>query len=552
MNPVKNTIFIASILFLSSCASSKFDTGVVDYRRAKVISEVEINKNLNDRLNCENRRDEGIRVRHDSDCQILLPSRLVSKNFGGDSKPISIGDYYTISLDYGFFNYGIKNNPIKRQIAVLVNSFEINNNTNNNNSVGFYNIGNSNKSNSENINEDISGARVVYFSPDIKTEQPFNFSNIPIIAEARYGGGPVGIQVIVIQLDSVPDQLKGLLSNLADLGKTYSGTDPATKTLLSLGKSLINQGNNKIVFEYKLMLDNGDISKNSISPAFSSGRYVFRRIDNRKNALLWDNLFLDQNTGILHILDGIERKDTEGDLSQYKEETYFTVNIKNLGKLNFGNNYSQKNWDKTYSDFRNWLNSNTPNTNEINQKVTNLLEAKTSFENSKSLYPLYIGMVDTWKKYGNWNYDFDTKIENMTDYPEVSKEKAKIDKCINDIQIVNQAASTRSKFLKSSSEQKTRAFHRKFFDLYNQSSHSINEEDANTLLSDLKENLDTSFDLNNSMLQLTLFSASDFVNAYSQDAEKLNGDILSLVKSNTVNLKPQNCEDYGKLAQSLK
>lgn len=339
---IKHFSAIVSALSISACAA--IDTGVIDYRRAEIPQNVssrianypDTNCPAQNRAQATNGRDE---------CAPLLGTRLFRKNVSRQPG-IQPEEVYSIRLDYAYINFVNEipfsgqnllsgRNPLRSnaEIVVLARAFEFApapgpngtpeappNAPAADSDAGFLDL----------TTPSLSSARVIYYSPDIENGQSLNFSNIPIIGPVKYNGRPVGIQIIVLELDRVSEEMRGLLSNLASLGQT-TGVLPggqAVDILTQLGSSLLAGNQDDIIFEYRFVLDRSSEAATWNHAVFEEGRYVLRRLHHRNRAHVWRNLELDHNTGQLFTV----YSDSEANPELYRGETYFTVNIINHGR----------------------------------------------------------------------------------------------------------------------------------------------------------------------------------------------------------------------------
>ncbi|MCZ8195476.1 MAG: hypothetical protein O9253_00220 [Aquidulcibacter sp.] len=366
----------SAAILLSGCAS--FNSGKVDYRRAAPLTADQALSKRDVHLEeCWKDTDGKAEERltdANSRCAFMLPTTLSDKNFALPQDTINVNDVYSIRLDYGliqtlgetFGNVRLgslqSRRPLQQQgeIAVLVNAFEFApQGSDGSPAPRFYNLGQASRSNGESgtISPDYSSARVVYFSPDVLRGQSLNLSNIPITAPQKYHGRPIGVQIIVIELDRLGDSTKSLLKGLADLGRTTIGPSGATDTLLTLGKSLLDGSNDDVIFEYRFVMDNASgLGKQIVSP-FTAGRYVFRRTENRQVDMIWNQLRLDQNTGQLLRVD--KGKEGETRFTPYSPETYFTISVINHGPNGIEGRYEAETWQQASEKFDSFLNAAT-------------------------------------------------------------------------------------------------------------------------------------------------------------------------------------------------
>jgi hypothetical protein len=327
---------------LSAC--STIDTGVADYRRAELPpSNEEIAKRIEYFNETACRTQKALKPA--KICAPLLGSRLFRKNTSLGTA-IGVNDVYSIRLDHGFMQYVSEfhftpsrlldaNNPFvpQAEIVVLARAFEFS--TDPNTEVGFVELAGESS---------LNAAKVIYYSPDVEHRQALNFSNIPLLGPVKYTGNPVGIQLIVLELDRVSDEMKGLLDSLASLGQSskFLGQGAGADALLTLGKSLLENNNDDIIFSYRFVLDHSTKGNDATSAGLEEGRYVLRRITNRRADQVWRNLELDHNTGQLFLVDkngqtmpcvSVTRPLNKPCVySPYRDETYFTLNIfKNTG-----------------------------------------------------------------------------------------------------------------------------------------------------------------------------------------------------------------------------
>ncbi|MCR2835301.1 hypothetical protein [Parerythrobacter lacustris] len=293
---------------VAGCAS--IDTGVVDYRRAEPptnVAQVMANYPTRDCVPEEraNNRPQA--------CDPLLGARLFRKNVSRQPG-FQRNDVYSIRLDHGFIDFTAEfgftpgnlsggRSPFRSnaEIVILARAFEFGakeakaaegtEQSQSSNEAAFLDLDSAS----------LNSARVIYYSPDVENEQSLNFSNIPIVAPTSYNGRPIGIQIIVLELDQISTQMTGLLSSLASLGQTAGSlpTGPAADILTELGKSLLESNQDDIIFEYRFVLDQSSAGNEWRYPSFEDGRYVLRRMHHRDKDMVWRNLILDHNTGQL-------------------------------------------------------------------------------------------------------------------------------------------------------------------------------------------------------------------------------------------------------------
>jgi hypothetical protein len=427
---LERTLLLVACAFISSCAN--FNSGKVDFRRAAELSVPQAEALRSSHLSTcwqtqgKERLEMETRGTRFNRCAAMLPTTLSDKNYGNPENAVKVGDVYSIRLDFGriqtlgetFGNirFGtLQSRSLAQQqgeIAVLVNAFEFAPpNTTTGNGGRFYNLGqNRLTSNASNTNSerqplaepDYASARVVYFSPDVLRGQSLNLSNIPITAPQKYEGRPIGIQIIVIELDRLSDSTKSLLKGLAELGRTTVGASETTSTLLSLGKSLLEGSNDDVVFEYRFVMDNAaDLGGQIVSP-FASGRYVFRRSENRNYTQIWNNLRLDQNTGELMVVRPREGQEATPTYMPYGADTYFTVRVINHGPNGLAAIYENATWQQATERFDAFLNTATTlslGADAIKTKVDELLATRRSLAGLTAINAATSSVSNAWKLY---------------------------------------------------------------------------------------------------------------------------------------------------------
>jgi len=163
--------------------------------------------------------------------------------------------------------------------------------------------------------------RLVFYSDDVQEEQFLNLSYLPIYGPITYEGGPIAIQLYIMELDTGSKKLKPLLSTLAASGsQAYPPASPILNLLDTLGSALINGGGNDRLFSYSMVLmPEGGFSKLSY-PILEAGNYVFVRKEDRSEEFDWE-IVLDQRTGRLKVKDG----DKIG--PEFRGETYMTIQV---------------------------------------------------------------------------------------------------------------------------------------------------------------------------------------------------------------------------------
>ena len=328
------------LFLISGCAS--IDTGEIDYRRAE--NPGAFNTAIADYPTNGCRPKAKDAAGNLDQCGPLFPARLFRK-YATVGDPIPRNGVYSIRLEQGLINFmteakfstrrlaGLKN-PFRKvgEIVVLAQTFEF---------AASAEAATTQKARFVDLTT-LNDVKVIYYSPDVEEGQTLNFSNIPLQPPTVYGGNPVGIQIVVLELDRMSTPLKSLMKELAGLGAA-SGVlpaGPASKILLDLGTSMLTQDNDDVIFDYRFVLDPVDGSSSVGSAPFESGRYVMRRADNRRGDAIWRNLLLDHNTGRLMVrADAGQRQEVSdageesGEVDstipyvEFHGDTWFTINV---------------------------------------------------------------------------------------------------------------------------------------------------------------------------------------------------------------------------------
>jgi hypothetical protein len=327
----------AIILPLFSLACTHIDTGQIDYRLAEppaiLSSEAVARHNSGDALN---------------------PVKLVRRyQVGGPGAeaPFAADDVYSIMIDQGVIGGQLLEGKLlgkefsnTAQFAILANVFQFANGAAEAKSHRFLEFGPGSdplKSDGE------ADLKLVYYSGDVKRGQPLNFSHIPIVPRTTYAGSSIGIQIVIMEIDSQSGPMRSLLSTLADFGQKATPHVPGvTDVLFDLGKSLFLGGSHDDrIFEYRFVLSAPGSSANAAQPTFTPGRYVLLRSEKRDVDQRWEKLRLDHNTGRLFT-------DTNQPL-QTHDDLYLVLNIEKYSTGTAQEFYEPQTWPA----FRTALNS---------------------------------------------------------------------------------------------------------------------------------------------------------------------------------------------------
>jgi hypothetical protein len=263
----------------------------------------------------------------------------LTKKYDPTGLPIEKDEYYSIELEQAMVGPDVsegrlfKNNLGRHaEMAILANVFELDASS----GKGFVDI----------PDYDIKAAegkprlKLVYYGDDLEKLQPFNFSNMPLLARAKYGGGRVGIQLVIKEIDGESPAIASLLDTLAGYGKTVSPVPQVTDVLLDLGTSLLQGSKDDRLFDYRLTLSSGAavLPNGALDPRGSlvAGRYVFMKDKERQTAINWQNLRYDHNTGRLMKIDGAG--------GEFRDNLYVVLNVARYGRNAGAETIEQPDW----------------------------------------------------------------------------------------------------------------------------------------------------------------------------------------------------------------
>jgi len=145
--------------------------------------------------------------------------------------------------------------------------------------------------------------RVVFFSNGVKAKQYMNFSYLPVYGPIKYEGGPLILQLTIIERDDLSNQEIAMLSSLSDEGKKLY--PPASKTLSlldTLGKSLLAQSSDDVIFRHSMTLTPGTGDHGYQNPIIATGNYAFIRKDTVQGPQekeIWHEIKFDHLSGRL-------------------------------------------------------------------------------------------------------------------------------------------------------------------------------------------------------------------------------------------------------------
>lgn len=338
---------VCAILLLTS-ACTHVDTGQTDYRLAdKPASLTDGTMKILPGNRCTEETT--------AQCDPMLPARVVRRYMPDNTKgweAIRKDQVYSIEIEQGMIGDNIlegkflgKQYGTTAEIAVLANVFEFAGDTSGASSQRFLEAGEfAGKADDPSDVE----LKLIYFGDDVKRHQALNFSNIPLRSRTAYGGGSIGIQLVVMEVDAQAGPVASLLKTLARFGQqALPGPGEAKDILFDLGESLLSGSNDDKLLEYRFVLSAGGEDPRAPQATFAPGRYVVRRMQKRDVDMNWGSLRLDHNTGRLFRQDVSPTGD--GAFKEVRDDLYMVVNVRSYPEGTKPEFYAQKDWS-TFRD----------------------------------------------------------------------------------------------------------------------------------------------------------------------------------------------------------
>ena len=397
MRKILSIFLSSSVMVLSGCSTigigTSHDSGQIDYRLAEPapVTDATVKANSDAAETANDARAKNA-ARPTSD-EPLAPAPLVRKYSAPRNAfdPLITDDakkqVYSIILEQMVMGGYIAEPKFFQpaEIVVLANAFEFGSDAKT--AKRFYQTDELLRTQDEKTQTGaVADLKVVYFSPDVFLNQPLNFSAQPIIPPVKYNGRPIGIQIIVLELDRMSGPVKSLLKAVADLGQATNVANPlpgVNDIALDLGKSILD-GNTKsddVLVDFQMTLypkqfptTNGNGSIENPTATFQPGRYVLRRKQSRKTSMVWSDLYLDHNSVRLM------RKNGEK-LEEFRDDTYMVLNIVKHAVGTPEATYAHQ----TFAEFNSVLAeaANTDGTQALSA-ITKNIQEKVSVARSKS------------------------------------------------------------------------------------------------------------------------------------------------------------------------
>ena len=182
--------------------------------------------------------------------------------------------------------------------------------------------------------------KLVYFASDVRRRQPFNFSNIPLMSRRAYAGRSIGIQIVIMEVDARSGPMASLLQTLARFGQQATPALPGiTEVLFDLGESLAAGGSgDDTILDYRFVLSAPGADESTVQATLAPGRYVLRRLQNRRADMRWQDLMLDHNTARLY------RRTAGEQFEEVRDDLYLVLNIRQYDPGTPAEEYAFQDW----------------------------------------------------------------------------------------------------------------------------------------------------------------------------------------------------------------
>ena len=386
---MKRLILVSAFAFaLAGC--SHIDTGQTDYRIADAPGPV----TQRDMSALEgNRCTETL----SKSCDPLLPSRVLRRYMPDPAKgwdAFKNSQIYSIEIEQGLIGSNILEGRVlghqfgkTAEIAVLANVFEFATDASDAAKNRFLEAGEF-----EGKADDPSDVelKLIYFGDDIQRHQAMNFSNIPLRARSAYGGGSVGIQLVIMEVDAQSGPVSSLLKTLAKFGQQAIPAPGEAKDLLfDLGESLLAGSKDDKLLEYRFVLSAATEDARAVQATFAPGRYVIRRSQIRTTDMGWNELRLDHNTGRLFRAPpdrgsappgggGAPGIGKAGSFEEVRDDLYLVLNIRRYPDGTKPEFYAQKDWSEFRAALQSAADARAASLDAVTADVVGLLEKQRS------------------------------------------------------------------------------------------------------------------------------------------------------------------------------
>jgi hypothetical protein len=129
--------------------------------------------------------------------------------------------------------------------------------------------------------------RVVFYSDDVYVDQRLNEFNVPIYGPARYGGGPLTIDLWILELDRAEsEQMGAVLQTLSDLAsKAPAVTLPGVDILSQIGTSFLKSNKDDVIGHVAITLVPPTAGLKGADPILTVSDILVSRTGNRSHHL---------------------------------------------------------------------------------------------------------------------------------------------------------------------------------------------------------------------------------------------------------------------------
>ena len=187
----------------------------------------------------------------------------------------------------------------------------------------------------------LDNARVVYFSDDVWKGQFLNFHDIPLYGPLTYRGHALVLDLYIVELDQSGEQLRQLVSNLAQIGKTfYPPASPVAGPLAQLAGTLIGDQQDDRALRFTLYQRPPGGIKGIRYSVLDAGYLLFVREQNRRVETAWTHITLNPRLAKLMYTDSrstetgekincnrhVDKVEVPG-VCLYRESTYMVVEV---------------------------------------------------------------------------------------------------------------------------------------------------------------------------------------------------------------------------------
>jgi hypothetical protein len=214
----------------------------------------------------------------------------------GDAEYFRQGDYIHLSLKtgtIGWFSEGLGQrflnrlagafgeSPLKGEIALIANVTE------------------GKRAPGSRAADGTLEGRVVFYSDDIYPQQRLNEFNVPIFGPKEYQGGPLTIDLWLMELDRAEsDQMGAVLQTLSELSRSVPSLAlPGVDILSQIGTSFLKSNRDDIIGHFTVTLVPPTTGLNATDPILSVSDVIVKRSDLRRTNLSFDGCTYQPRSG---------------------------------------------------------------------------------------------------------------------------------------------------------------------------------------------------------------------------------------------------------------